>query len=95
MPSTNDHGRIWDGQLAWINFTHPAWSAALTAHLAKEAGGRGLGTEAGGKGAPLFTGTHDPDYVAMLAAIGEGREKMLAHPRVDMHGGEQKVAAGE
>jgi len=95
VPSTNDHRRIWDGQLAWINFTHPAWSPALTAHLAKEAGGRGLGTETGGKGAPLFTGTHDADYAAMLAAIREGREKMLAHPRVDMQGGEQKVAAVE
>ncbi|KPK43685.1 MAG: hypothetical protein AMK72_13005 [Planctomycetes bacterium SM23_25] len=92
MPNTNDHGRIWDGQLAWINFTHPEWSAALTAHLAKEAGGRGLGTEKGGKGAPLFPDTHHADYAAMLNAIREGRQKMLAHPRVDMPQGEKKVA---
>ena len=95
MPNPNDHGRIWDGQLAWINFTHPEWSAALTAHLAKKAGGRGLGIEKGGKGAPLFNETRDPDYAAMLAAICEGRRKMLAHPRVDMPPESRKVAAGQ
>lgn len=95
VPNPNDHGRIWDGRLAWINFTHPEWSAALTAHLAKKAGGRGHGTEKGGKGAPLFNDTRDPDYAAMLAAIREGRRKMLAHPRVDMPPQSKNVAAME
>ena len=95
VPNPNDHGRIWDGRLAWINFTHPEWSAALTAHLAKPAGGRGLGTETGGKGAPLFTGTRDPDYAAMLGAIREGRKKMLAHPRVDMTPHPKTIAASQ
>ena len=81
----NDHGRIWDGRYAWINFTHPEWSAALTAHLAKSAGGRGIGTKKGGKGEPLFADARDADYAAMLAALRTGRRDMLAHPRVDMN----------
>ena len=84
IPHPNDHARIWDGRLAWLNFTRPKLSPALTAHLAKGAGGRGLGTEEGGKGPPLFVDQHDSDYLAMLKALEEGRRKMLAHPRVDM-----------
>jgi len=85
FPHPNDNGRVWDGRFAWINLTHPEHSAVLTAHLSKEAGGRNLGTEKGGKGPPLFDNTEDPDYKTMLAAIKQGRNKMLAHPRVDMH----------
>ena len=84
LPHPDDHARIWDGRLAWINFSHPAESAALTAHLGKEAGGRGLGTQPGGKGPPLLADTRDPDYLTMLEAVEEGRRKMLAHPRVDV-----------
>jgi mono/diheme cytochrome c family protein len=84
IPHPNDHGRIWDGRLAWINFSHPEHSPALTAHLAKPSGGRGLGTEDGGKGPPLWKDTGNADYLTMLRAIREGRQKMLAHPRVDM-----------
>ncbi len=84
IPHPNDHARIWDGRLAWINFSRPKHSPALTAHLAKGAGGRGLGTEEHGKGPPLFGAADDPDYLIMLEAIEEGRRKMLAHPRVDM-----------
>jgi len=84
LPHPNDHGKIWDGRYAWVNFTHPQYSAALTAHLAKEAGGRGLGTEKEGQGTPLFASTDDPDFVTMLQAIEEGRRKMLALPRADM-----------
>jgi hypothetical protein len=32
----------WGGKWGWINFGQPEWSPALTAHLAKSAGGRGL-----------------------------------------------------
>lgn len=84
IPEPNDHGRIWDGRYAWMNFTHPEWSPALTAHLAKEAGGWGLGTEPDGGGAPLFDTKQDPDYLRMLGALEEGCVGMLAHPRVDM-----------
>lgn len=83
-PHPNDHGQIWDGRLAWINFSRPQHSPALTAHLAKEAGGRGLGTQAEGQGTVLWQQTDDPDYLSMLHAIEEGRRKMLAHPRVDV-----------
>ncbi len=86
FPQPNDHTRIWDGRYAWINFSHPEYSAVLTAHLSKEAGGRGLGTEKGGKGQPLFVDTSAPDYQTMLGAVREGRRKMLARPRADMPG---------
>lgn len=32
----------WGGKWGWINLGRPEWSPALTAHLAKEAGGRGI-----------------------------------------------------
>jgi len=86
IPHPNDHRRIWDGRYAWINLSHPEHSAALTTHLDQPAGGRGCGTEEGGRGEPIFKDTSDPDYVALLAAIREGRESMLARPRADMPG---------
>ncbi|HUT14307.1 MAG TPA: hypothetical protein VMY42_27725 [Thermoguttaceae bacterium] len=82
VPHPNDHANIWDGRLAWINFTRPEHSPALTAHLSKPLG-RGLGTEKGGSGPPLFQDATDPDYVTMLETVEEGRRKMLEHPRVD------------
>lgn len=82
-PHPNDIQRIWDGMFTWINFTHPELSPALTAHLSKEAGGRGLGTEKDGQGSLLFKDTKDPDFVKMLKAIREGHQEMLRHPRVD------------
>ena len=82
-PSPSDLGRIWDGRFTWINFTRPELSPALTAHLAKDAGGRGLGTEKGGKGPPLFKDTKEPDFVKLFNAIKEGHQKMILHPRVD------------
>ena len=85
FPHPNDNGNalLWGGRFAWINLTHPEHSAVLTAHLAKPAGGRGLGTETDGKGPPLFDGINDPDYKTMLEAIQQGRQQMLEHPRVD------------
>ena len=85
MPHPNDHGRIWDGRLAWINFTRPALSPALTAHLAKPAG-RGIIKARDGKKPPLFRDTADADYRTMLEAIETGRRRMLATPRADMPG---------
>ena len=85
QPHPNDHGNIWDGRLAWINFSRPALSPALTAHLAKPAG-RGIIKAVKGKKPPVFRDTSDADYRAMLKAIEVGRARMLAHPRADMPG---------
>ena len=86
FPHPNDHENIWNGHFAWINFTHPSWSPALTAHLTREAGGRGLPTQKFALESPLFSHTTDPDYLTMLESIREGRRQMLARPRVDMRG---------
>ncbi len=85
-PHPNDHASIWDGRLAWINLSRPAFSPALTAHLPKEAGGRGITKTLDGKAPPMFAGTSDPDYQAMLRAIEAGKALMLASPEADMPG---------
>ena len=81
-------GRItcWDGRTAWLNFTRPQFSAALTGHLAKTAGGRGIQVTADGKPIPLFTDPADPDYQTMLHALETGRDQSIASPRPDMPG---------
>jgi mono/diheme cytochrome c family protein len=89
--SPNDHAAIWDGRLAWINFTTPAHSPALTAHLAKSpagggTGGRGITKPQGGQSPPLFRDATDADYQTMLKAIEQGKANMLARPRADMPG---------
>jgi hypothetical protein len=76
----------WDGRTAWINFTRPQYSAALTAHLPKSAGGRGIDKMRDGKPIPLFAGVDDPDYQTMLAAVREGKRHADAHPGPDMPG---------
>lgn len=81
FPHPNDHDELWTGRHAWINFTHPQWSLALTAHLSKEAGGRGVSAQPFGDEPPLFSHTRDPDYVTMLEAIREGHRQMLAQPQ--------------
>jgi hypothetical protein len=85
QPNPNDHGSIWDGRLAWIDFTHPAWSPALTAHLVKPLG-RGIDRPQDGRTPPMFTNTDDPDYQTMLRAIEKGKALMLANPEADMPG---------
>ena len=72
--------------MAWIDFSRPHLSAALTAHLAEDAGGRGITTPRNGKRPPLFADTSDVDYRAMLEAIETGKRRMLANPRADMAG---------
>ena len=84
-PHPNDHARIWDGRLAWINFSNPALSPALTAHLAKPAG-RGIAKPKDGRNPPVFRDTSDGDYRTMLRAIETGKALMLARPRADMPG---------
>ncbi|MHB8861128.1 MAG: HzsA-related protein [Pirellulaceae bacterium] len=86
FPHPNDHDGIWDGRFAWINFTHPEWSPALSAHLSKDAGGRGISTKRFTDEPMLFADLTDPDYVTMFEAICEGRRQMLARPRADMQG---------
>jgi hypothetical protein len=76
----------WDGRTAWINFTHPQFSPALTAHLPKAAGGRGLERAPDGKPIPIFPDTQDPDYRALLSAIEEGQRQALEQPGPDMPG---------
>lgn len=68
-------------QWAWVDLTKPEWSPALTAHLSKEAGGRGIPAEGF-----QFADTNDPDYQAMLKAITEGGRKAYETPEADMPG---------
>ncbi len=86
FPRPNGHGEIWDGRLAWINFTNPHLSLALTAHLATEAGGRGIAKSQDGQSSLLFGGTDDEDYRKMFKAIEIGKQRMLANPTADMPG---------
>jgi hypothetical protein len=85
-PRPNDHAEIWDGRLAWIDFTHPQLSPALTAHLASDVDGRGISTSSHGPTTLLFADTTDADYRRMLKAIQTGRQSMLANPTADMPG---------
>lgn len=68
-------------QWSWLDLTRSEWSPALTAHLAKEAGGRGLPTKDF-----VFKDTSDPDYQALLDAIREGGKKAYETPEADMPG---------
>ncbi len=76
----------WTGRFAWINLTHPSLSPALTAHLGKAAGGRGITKSQQGRTPPLFASPADPDFQTMLQAIETGRKLMLATPEADMAG---------
>lgn len=86
FPHPNDHDNIWDGRIAWINLSTPDLSPALTAHLAKKAGGRGITEPRNGKTPPLFRSRSDPEFLTMLKAIEGGKTLMLAHPEADMPG---------
>ena len=68
-------------QWSWVNLTRPEWSPALTAHLAKSAGGRGIPAQDF-----QFKDTADPDYQALLKAITEGGRKAYETPEADMPG---------
>ena len=83
------HGKIdgtthWEGRYAWVNLTYPERSPALTAHLPKPAGGRGIDLTKDGKPITMFGGRDDPDYVTMLNAIRVGQSLALETPRADM-----------
>jgi hypothetical protein len=83
----------WTGRYSWVNLSNPQWSAALTAHLSPEFGGRGIAAVQGGQRTPaesleqlLFLTTDEPDYQRMLRAFEEGKQIMLNHPEADMPG---------
>ncbi|MGD0090664.1 MAG: family 16 glycoside hydrolase [Planctomycetota bacterium] len=76
----------WIGRFAWINLTNPQFSPALTAHLSKQSGGRGIEKTKEGKPIPMFAGKDDPDYRRMLEAIAAGKKLMLETPEADMPG---------
>ena len=83
----------WTGRHAWVNLSNPRFSAALTAHLSPEFGGRDIAAIQGGKRELaetseqlLFLNTDDPDYQRMLNAIEEGKRVMLTNPEADMPG---------
>jgi len=84
LPHPNVHRGIWSGKLAWINFTHPSQSPALTAHLPKDKGGRGIEAIKDGERRAVFTGVEDADYVKTLNAIEAGKALALDAPRADM-----------
>jgi hypothetical protein len=78
---TNDLGLPTPPQWAWIDLTKPEWSSALTAHLAKSAGGRGIPAKDF-----QFANTTDPVYQLLLNAIIEGGKKAYELPEADMPG---------
>ncbi len=86
LPHPNDKGGIWTGKFAWINFTNPDMSPALTAHLPKNNGGRGIEGVKNGRSVAVFGGKDDPDYLRMLKAIESGKALALDAPRADMPG---------
>ena len=77
----------WTGRFAWLNLTRPEYSPALTVHLPKEQGGRGLSVEPGDS-APryVFETKDDPAWQTMLHAIEKGRADALARPEADQSG---------
>ena len=68
-------------QWSWINLTSPELSPALTAHLSKDAGGRGIPAKDF-----QFKDATDPDYQTMLKAIAKGGKKAYETPEADMPG---------
>ena len=63
-----------------INLTHPEWSRVLLKNLAKSAGGLANDKKA------VFKTKEAPHYQALLQAIRQGKQALLAKPRMDMAG---------
>lgn len=79
----------WTGRFGWINLTRPENSPLLTAHLPKEAGGRGLSIEPTENGAApkyVFESKADPAWQTLLRAIERGREDAERRPDADRPG---------
>ena len=84
-PSETRQGN-WSGKFAWINLTHPENSPLLTAHLSRQVGGRGIGTDPRQADSLLFQSFDNEDYQTMLQAILHGREEAAKRPRADQVG---------
>ncbi|MBQ6619654.1 MAG: hypothetical protein IJH68_05850 [Thermoguttaceae bacterium] len=76
----------WAGKFAWINLTHPENSPLLSAHLAREAGGRGKGVDPQKADSLLFRSRDNEDYQTMLEAIRHGSAEAAKRPRADQAG---------
>ena len=63
-----------------INLTHPEWSRVLLGNLAKSAGGLAADKKA------VFKNKESPHYQALQQAIRQGKQALMAKPRVDMAG---------
>ncbi|MCL1919470.1 MAG: hypothetical protein FWG50_00085 [Kiritimatiellaeota bacterium] len=71
----------------WLNLTTPQDSRALTAHLAKDAGGYGIpGTQKNSDEKYLIATKDDPVYKALLDALTQGKAALEKRPRMDMPG---------
>lgn len=77
-----DDNRDWIGRYAWINLSRPKNSAALTAHLSQEDGGRGIKIS---EERP-FLKKDGEEYQTMLKAIEKGKADMLDLSEADMSG---------
>ncbi|MBR5626863.1 MAG: DUF1080 domain-containing protein [Thermoguttaceae bacterium] len=87
LPGVHDAQNIdWTGRFAWINLTRPENSPLLTAHLSKDAGGRGLATQSEQPESILFKDKSDATYQSLLKSIQEGSQMMYAIPEADMPG---------
>ncbi|MBR5244364.1 MAG: hypothetical protein IKW13_09025 [Thermoguttaceae bacterium] len=90
LPGVYDAQNIdWTGRFGWINLTRPENSALLTAHLPKEAGGRGLSTEPTDDGAApkyVFESKDDPTWQTLLKAIRRGKADAETRPDADRPG---------
>ncbi len=73
-------GRLLNWRSPWFNLSHPEKSLFVRAPLAKEAGGLELCKE------PVFKDTSDPLYQAILGAIEDGHNRLMAGKRFDMPG---------
>lgn len=88
------HGAFGDDGRGWVwrsrndvNLTRPENSRILNAHLARAAGGMGIGGNAAKDApVPVFATTNDATYRAFLAAIEHGRDALRAKPSMDMPG---------
>ena len=79
----------WTGRFGWINLSRPENSSLLTAHLPKEAGGRGLSTEPTDDGAApkyVFESKDDPTWQKLLKAIRRGQADAETRPEADRPG---------
>ncbi len=82
-----DNRAVWRYQQHILyNLTHPEQSVQLLAPLATKAGGYGVCSNANGDATAVFKSKEDPDYQALLAAIGDAKALHDSDPRWDTPG---------